>query len=65
MHAVLGEYLMSTRQAEFAQEAARLQRDHGLRLTRPPRQRLQPRVSVLRWLRQWRPQGGCAPVVDA
>jgi hypothetical protein len=56
------EYLMSVRQAEFAQEAVHRQREHALRLAQPPRQRAPLSLPVLRWLRQWKPRGRTAPV---
>jgi hypothetical protein len=65
MHPGLMEDLMYSRQAEFAQEAARRQRDHALRLARPSQPRAPQSIPVLRWLRQWRPQGHRAPVTGA
>lgn len=59
------EYLQSTQQTEYEREAARLQREHALRLARPSQQRAPRSIPVLRWLRQWRPQGRRAPVTGA
>jgi hypothetical protein len=65
MHPNMMEHLMYARRAEFAREAARTQREHALRLARPSQPRAPRSIPVLRWLRQWRPQGRRAPVVDA
>jgi hypothetical protein len=65
MHLALMEDLMYARRAEFAQEALRCQREHALRQARPPRQGAPRSLPVLRWLRQWRPQGRRAPVAGS
>jgi hypothetical protein len=65
MHPGLMEDWMYVRRAQFAQEAARCQREHAVRLARPFRQRAPRSLPVLRWLRHWKPRGRTAPVTGS
>jgi hypothetical protein len=62
MHPGLMEDLMYARQAEFAREAVRLQRERAVRQAQPARRTTFPSLSVRRRLRQYWPLGRTAPM---